>query len=92
MSKVTITRASNPTKKANLTRASNQWSTRPADERFWDVPEFFAATKKIDAGRKAVVLPTKSLVAEYTEEGGLLLLQWSRDLSTTEIMVGASYA
>ena len=31
----------------NLTTASHQWATRPADERFWTVEELAAATKKL---------------------------------------------
>src|SRR5262245_25771890 len=29
----------------NIMRASNQWATRPADERFWTVQELYDATK-----------------------------------------------
>jgi hypothetical protein len=101
MAIATINRT-NTTTKTNLTRASNQWSTRPADERFWDLPEFIAATKKIDAGRKAVVLPTKSLVADYSEDGGLLfrakglekptaLTHWATNLLLARIAAPARY-
>ena len=31
----------------NLMTASQQWATRPADERFWTVEELAAATKKL---------------------------------------------
>lgn len=30
-----------------ILKASNQWATRPAEQRFWDLPELLAATKAI---------------------------------------------
>jgi hypothetical protein len=59
--------------KTNLHRASTQWSSRPADERFWDLPELIAATKAIDASRKATVAPVAKLRATWDEGTGLRL-------------------
>lgn len=40
----------------NLYKASNQWATRPADERFWTLEEMRAATKAYaDASRSATI-------------------------------------
>jgi hypothetical protein len=70
---VTKRTKSEPGQKTNLHKASRQWATRPADERFWDLDELVTATKAIDASRKVVTMPVRELRADHHPKLGLTL-------------------
>lgn len=55
-----------------LTEASNQWATRPADQRFWGIPDLLESSKEERYNSKEYQRKTASLIAmEY--EGQLML-------------------
>lgn len=59
--------------KTNLVTASNQWSVRPADQRFWTLADLYAATKTYaeESKIKKLALSTASVI----EQGGDLRLR-----------------
>ena len=54
---------------ANLMSASNQWATRPKDERFWGLKDLeqFLQTEKGQSGERTLTL--ESLKAVVTQKG-----------------------
>lgn len=60
---ITIKSTKRPTAKQNLTQANHEWSSRPADERFWTIDEMQEACKKIDEARRVYEIPAKDMVA-----------------------------
>jgi hypothetical protein len=57
-----------PAKKTNLTQASAQWANRPADERFWDLPEMIEATRRHREQAVTSTVPYGSLRVEAKGE------------------------
>ena len=56
----------------NLKQANNQWANRPADERFWDLPELIAARKASAQSSVEKLVPTASLYVTELD-GGIAL-------------------
>jgi hypothetical protein len=50
---------------ANMHAASSQWASRPADERFWDLPTMHAACLASRKGSAVATVPFASLKAGY---------------------------
>lgn len=57
----------------NLMRAHHEWATRPADERFADMPALLAFTKKQVEACGQKVVRTRELQFSANDEGALLL-------------------
>ncbi len=71
--------------KINLTQASNQWATRPTDQRFWTPAEMAARTKKIHDSRKIAVTRYGNLLATCDEKHGLRLRSKKDDLDVESV-------
>lgn len=56
-----------------IMRANAQWSTRPADQRFWDVQELYRATKAHRESAKTATVGLSSLRAE-AQDGDVVLV------------------
>lgn len=60
----------------NLFAASRQWSTRPADERFWNLEEMHAACRSYRDSARTATVRTNQLRCEVGgEDGGEVVLQ-----------------
>lgn len=55
----------------NLYSASNQWATRPDDQRFWTLQEMLEATRRFRESAREAVIPVRSLQVIGTDGGDL---------------------
>lgn len=53
----------------NLYQASNQWSSRPADERFWDLSEMYAKTRQSAAESVVEEIPMADVQFRWNDAG-----------------------
>lgn len=72
----------------NLFKASNQWATRPADERFWTVTELHQACRGYRAQAQTAAVPYRTLRARAQGPDVLLVGQTNRPAHLTHWAFG----
>jgi hypothetical protein len=58
----------------NLTQASNQWATRPDDERFWTLADLYAACRRHREQAREALAPLNALRLQAGSDGASLAL------------------
>ncbi len=56
-----------------LTKASSQWASRPADQRFWTVQDLYNATKAHHEAARTASLDLKALEVKASDNGGIVV-------------------
>lgn len=67
----------------NLTKASSQWMTRPADERYWGLEDMIGAAEIVRRESSEVEIPAAAFRAERSEDGDIGIAHDGRFFSAT---------